>query len=83
MTAIGTARRFGVALVGLLVGAAIGLGLEKVIGMVVVAATGGSSVTLIGLGLLLSYLIPVLAVVGLLCALRMDANHHLRGGQGR
>lgn len=71
-TTTATTRRFGVAVLGLFAGALVGFGLHEALARSLLALTDGALPASVGLGLALAYLTPVLAVLGLVTALRMD-----------
>lgn len=64
------ARRFGIAMLGLVVGAVAGFILHEVVAVVVLSITG--SLDSIGFGMVVAYLTPTAAIAGLLVALRID-----------
>lgn len=71
------ARRFGIALLGLVIGALAGFILHEIVGVIMLSVIG--SVDSIGLSMLLAYLTPATAIAGLLIALRIDTVRR-RGG---
>lgn len=72
-----SARRFGIAVLGLLIGALAGFILHEVVGVIVLSVTG--SLESMGLNMLLAYLTPASAIAGLLLALRIDTVRRRRG----
>ncbi len=67
-------RRFGIAILGLLGGALVGLLLTEIIARIALGLSGGlvDSAFPLPLALLLGYLTPVLAVVGIVVAIGLD-----------
>jgi hypothetical protein len=67
-------RKFGVAILGLLAGVIVGFGLTELIAGIALGANGGmiDGAFPLPLALLLGYLTPVLAIVGVVVALGID-----------
>jgi hypothetical protein len=83
MTETTTARQFRTALIGLVIGVAVGFAVQKGLGVAIVAIIGGSLSTTVASGLLLEWLPPVCAVAGVLLALRIDSKRRRDAGGRR
>ena len=74
-------RKFGIAILGLLGGALGGLLLTEIIARIALGVSGGSvdRAFPLPLALLLGYLTPILAVVGIVVALSLDSRSRRAG----